>query len=454
MTGNGPAGRDAAVLALPGPEPTAPQVSPIQAVHRHADGVISFHRKNADGSFENLFAIRAEHLQGMFPEFQSQLEADSFYSVNAFFHPEGRRRRLNAIEARQRDRVRYLCAVYVDLDSYKVDMDFGAALGAIISRQEKGLLPPASVFVRSGQGLWVLWILRDQAYPALPQRAWPEKIRKYLEINRAVGERLANLGADPAARDIMRLTRVPGSVHSGVCKRVKYWIQSGDGIHPVTYTLDELADAFGVEAKLDPASERAFAAAALPPGSRKRGHAQLNARRLREFGNLRSKRGRFVNGCRNHACLIYGWLLRRNGLVREAVLREVETLGRECQPPLDQSSIRAAVKSAFGRAQGRIKDQTIADWLDVTPDEAEFMEKLPAASRFRVVDVTVIEPLSPEQRHRLIRGLIDRAGGVPTCRRMAELLAVEGHNVSYVQVLRDYRALNIETGRERQSKMF
>jgi len=144
-----------------------------------------------------------------------------------------------------------------------------------------------------------------------------------------VGERLANLGADPAARDIMRLTRVPGSVHSGACKRVKYWIQSSDGIHPVTYTLDELAEAFGVNSELDAASGRAFAAAALPLGSRKRGHAQLNARRLREFNILRAKRGAFKDGCRNHACLIYAWLLRRNGMAREAVLREVEAIGRE-----------------------------------------------------------------------------------------------------------------------------
>lgn len=52
---------------LPGPEPTGPELPPIQAIHRHVDGLISLHRKDAAGNFENLFAIRSEHLQACSP---------------------------------------------------------------------------------------------------------------------------------------------------------------------------------------------------------------------------------------------------------------------------------------------------------------------------------------------------------------------------------------------------
>ena len=45
-------GADANVPTLPGPEPVAPEVAPILAVHRHSDGVVTFHRKRADGEFE------------------------------------------------------------------------------------------------------------------------------------------------------------------------------------------------------------------------------------------------------------------------------------------------------------------------------------------------------------------------------------------------------------------
>ncbi len=445
---------------LPGPEPTGPDVLPIQALHRHSDGVISFHCKTASGEFRNLFAVRAEHLASMFPEMRAQLEADSYYSVNAFWHREHRKRYLDATESRQRDRLRYLCACYTDIDSYRAGVDFGTALGMVVSYQDQGVIPPASVIVRSGQGLWLLWLLRDHHNPAMPARAWPEKVRLYCEINRAAGERLARIGADAAARDCLRLTRVPGSVHTGAGRRTKYWIQLDERGQSATYTLDELAEAFGVDQTLTSTARRAFAESTLPPGSHLRGHAQLNARRLREFEVLRSVRGgAFVAGHRNHAALVYAWLLRRSGADRETVLREVEALGRKCRPALDESSVRGAVKSAFGRGQGRIfgiwrlRDQTIADWLHITPAEADLLERMPCASHFRSVDVTVVDPLSPERRRRLIRDHIDRAGGAPTCRRMAELLAADGYAISRQQVLRDYRAMAIQTGREKSEAL-
>lgn len=479
-TGNNP--QQSAATApgiLPGPEPTAPELSPMEVVHRHQDGIVTFHVKNADGEFENLFGIRAEDLQDMFPEFKQQLEADAYYSLNAYYHPEKRRRaRIKATEARRPDRLKYLCAVYCDLDCHKSGVKFGSALGTIINYQDDGKIPAASVMVRSGRGMWLLYLLRDARNPELPQKAWAEKVIQYVEINRALGQRLANLeadalkdqaamerrlGVDVAARDALRVTRVPGSVNSKAVDpaypRVKYWVQSGDCQHPVTYTLDQLAAAFGVKPKLDETSQRAFAAATLPKGSRKRGPTGTNMRRLRDFGVLRAKRGGFADGHRNNASLVYALLLRANGADRDAVMAAVDALGQECRPPLDQPTIRNAVKSVFARTDSgsyqfhQMKDSTIADLLNITSVEAGELEEMPCASRFRVIDVHVVEPLSQERRRLLIERLIQTAGGVPTSRKMAELLAVEGHEISQMQVIRDYKGLGIESGRERQKSL-
>jgi hypothetical protein len=51
---------------------------------------------------------------------------------------------LPATEARQSDRLRYLCAAYADLDIYNVSLGFGAALAAIVKRQDENIIPPAS----------------------------------------------------------------------------------------------------------------------------------------------------------------------------------------------------------------------------------------------------------------------------------------------------------------------
>lgn len=100
--------------------------------------------------------------------------------------------------------------------------------------------------------------LHDPKHTDTAPRAWPEKKRLYVEINRAAGQRLAKLGADAAAHDASRVTRVPGSVHSGSHQRVKYWIQAAAGGQAITYTLDALARAFGVDPQIDSAIQWAL----------------------------------------------------------------------------------------------------------------------------------------------------------------------------------------------------
>ena len=46
--------------------------------------------------------------------------------------------------------------------------------------QDQGKIPPASIIVRSGRGMWVIWLLRDPKTPDRAQPAFPEKIDLYL----------------------------------------------------------------------------------------------------------------------------------------------------------------------------------------------------------------------------------------------------------------------------------
>ena len=47
--------------------PDAPDLKPVELLHRHHDGFVSFHRK-VDGKFEDLFSILARQLDGIFPQ--------------------------------------------------------------------------------------------------------------------------------------------------------------------------------------------------------------------------------------------------------------------------------------------------------------------------------------------------------------------------------------------------
>jgi hypothetical protein len=173
-----------AVAGLPGPEPQTPDVLPILAIHRDQDGLVTFHRKSGPSEkFENLEAIRAKDLPKRFAGLREKLNCDSYFSINSFWHPDRKSESLPAGDVRDSANLRHLCAVYSDLDFYKLGLDFGTAFATVLRYQDEGVIPPASLILRSGRGMWVLWSLHDPKNPGQPQRAFSEKVSLYLQVN-------------------------------------------------------------------------------------------------------------------------------------------------------------------------------------------------------------------------------------------------------------------------------
>lgn len=170
----------------------------------------------------------------------------------------------------------------------------------------------------------------------------------YLRIERAIVNRLTDLGSDAAARCAVRRVRIAGSFHTGSEQYVQWWIQ-GKERHGYSYALAELAERFGVDQKIHRTTRRAFTEGDKPKNARSRGWRRLTQYRLREFRLLRSSRGGFSEGCRNHAALIYAFLLRCSGIPKDEAAIEVAALGDECSPRLGACACRAAIKTAFGR---------------------------------------------------------------------------------------------------------
>ena len=441
------------------PEQTEPQLSPILQLHRHDDGFVVFSSKSGEDMADRC-AVRIDNLQTCFPQYREQLLKDSFVAINADWRLARGKGRWG-YPFHRTDSLRYLCACYVDLDYYKLGLQFGTVFGAVISYQDQGKIPPASIIVRSGRGMWLLWLLHDPKKPYQAQGAFPEKIDLYLRVERAIVDRLSDLGADVAARCAVRRIRIPGSFHTGSEQHVQWWIQ-GKESNGYSYTLAELAKAFGIEQRLHHATKKAFIEGEKPKNKRNRGWQRLTSYRLREFRMLRSARGGFCQGCRNHAALIYAFLLRCSGVPRGNAAVEVALLGAECHPPLGPAPCRAAIKSAFGRRLSKLYDQTISDWLDITPDESQMLpertngHRLPAASRFGKKIASDLaagkaQVTRREDRQAMILRLVNHSGQVPPCRAMARQLNEIGFPVGFVQVSKDYRALHLESQRNKPS---
>jgi hypothetical protein len=431
-----------------------PQLGPILRLHRHLDGYVIF-LLGSDDTLAPAVAIRARDLETYFPEWQERFMKDAYCSINGSWRllKHGRHGGAYGYPKHDTASLRYLCANYADIDCHKLGIDFWDAVERVGVHVEAGKIPPISIIVRSGRGAWLLWLLREASDPLLAQRAWPEKLDLYSQIQRAIYERLADIGADPAGTDSTRHIRVPGSLHTGSERLVTWHIQS-NGTGDFVYTIQDMAQFFGVKGReLEKWSQNAFDRQRNP--NKKKGWLALNDYRLRDFERLRSLRGGFNKGHRNSAVLVYAWLLMHQGVNRSEAHEAVLKLARESRPPLSLRECKTAVNSVFGR-KIRFSEQNIADRLDITPAEFAHLEQYNPATRFhhkRVPPGAPPRPKAPnaEVRRAAILAIVNGRGGqVPPCRMMAELLKEQGFQVAYVQVSKDYRVLELKTERIHQ----
>jgi hypothetical protein len=428
-------------------EPTAPYVRPILEIHRGLDAFVSFHRKRGE-ELENLGSVPTAELERMFPEFADELERDSYFSINSFYCAGRYGNCLPGLKPafRKADGARYLNACFVDIDFHDQSgpLDFGSQFGQIITLQDNGIIPPASLVMRSGRGLWLLWLLADPHNALLPARAFPEQV---LGFNTIELELIRLTNADKVARDVARITRVPGSINSkaGDAMRVMFWTQRAANGLPYVYTLESLAGFLGIE--LPELRRGRRAQESLPEASARglRGWQALWQHRFDDFQILRKIRGRFLQGCRNRAAYIYGVILRGNGMKENVVRQELTKMGCECSPPLTANQIDGAIEQSRQNRK-QIRDSTIADYLKVTPEEAKYVPRwadrraLPETGH---TDLHLKHLQRADHRRQAVREILDAMGRVPPCREMAELLRQRGIQISHVQVSRDYLNLHI-----------
>ena len=427
----------------------------ILELHRHLDW-IHFAIKTADGLMP-WHSIRADGLDELLPAFREQLEKNGFVSINASFCEtltlRGNRRRKTHSTAT----LKYLCSCYADIDYYKLDLRRDEALAAIRDLHSAGTIPFPSVIADSGQGLWLLWFLRDpQNADRAHLGAWSNHIQIYTSIQRAIIERLRHVGCDPQASDAARHIRIHGSLHTGSESIVQWLLQRGNAGRPYAYTLEELAVFFEVATKpprraglpADQVGERKI----VP--KRRNGSIQRNKNTLAAFIALMERRGGgFDKGCRNRAAYLFALLLKKNGFPMPEALDRVTEMGRRCRPALLPNECQSTVKSVFKKKYWVPGFAKMADLFDITPEEADIMSRYtrtrsPHATGFGANPESPRKVSRREQLQRTrwaeIRRIIDEVGHVPSTRKMQICLTRAGFDVSHVTISSDYAALGFQ----------
>ena len=404
-------------------EGPALDVDSILTLHRDPNGYIGFVRKPDPGhapldkngrpkAWENLFSIRADELRAMFPAFAEWLAQDSYFTVCSYYKPAPYRNPTTGLPDvwRKEKYLSKLTACYVDIDCGRPESEEpGAALDWRRAQYEAGVLadtgviPQPSIMARSGRGVYLFWLLKDEKDPAKPPHAWPEKLQLYKLCNRALNSRIRThaLPADRVAIDAARVLRVPGSIHRMTGRRVEYIVQLDRTGRGFVYTLPELA--FFLElpspaGELPPATRSQARPAQYrlvkKPGSaplRSIGALKRNALRAQDLLTIEAWRGGFkkrgekyedgsTSPGRRLILTLYAGFLRGARETPETTTTALRAMAANMQPPYPSDApgedppIEAIVQAEYATKARIWGNETLCKLLGISAEAARDLE--------------------------------------------------------------------------------
>ena len=467
--------RTGAIVPQATPVYERPSLPPIKRLHRHEDGFISFATNGMEG-WSQVVSIRADALDTYFPQFAEDLVRDSLVSINASFCTLGQR--ADAPYGRPLHRIstlRYLNAVYADLDYYDVGLQRWQVIAEVARLECEGILPAHSLTIDTGRGMWLFWMLHhplDRTRSHLG--AYADDLQLYSKVNRSIHRRLIHLGADPIPSAASHV-RMDGSFREEAKCFVRWDAHGAEG-NGFSYALSDLAAFFGVTArKRLPEEEKAIRQVSRPAGERSKAWTACNNNRLTVLQTLMDARGGgFFEGCRHRGAFYYALGLKGVGVSSEKAEQAVIAMGRDCRPPLGTEDCIWAVSEAYLLVKGKIRTvmlryQLIADDLCVTLEEAQVISQaiggkfFPAAQRFgSLIRVTTPAGKDTEEARianrraailEIVREIQHLGLPNPSFRGMADLLHERyGIQISYVTVRTDYGHLGLRSSYSAKTK--
>ena len=272
---------------------------------------------------------------------------------------------------------------FVDCDIHKsryVHLNPDQIARALLLFCEDEGIPRPNLINFSGRGAHVKWLL-DPSLPAAALTRWGC-------VQKTLGRRLSDFGADMGALDASRCLRAPGTVNvkSGETARTVWedsarWDFDTLAGEVLPYTREQV-DAY----RQAQAAQKAARAAKPPADTVRRCNLwtieDLWCHRLEDVRRLialRDWQNGVPEGFRNHflfvATTALYWSLRPSDLEAEA--RE---LARQFCPSLSPAEVRSAVCSVTAKAREgkpyRLRTQTILDMLQIVPGEQRHLRTL------------------------------------------------------------------------------
>ena len=294
----------------------------------------------------------------------------------------------------------HLPLCFVDLDTYSTaygKLHEEPLSLAVRQRLTDVGIPPASLVIHSGRGVYLKWLLKSP----LPQAALP----RWNAVQREIVSRLADLGADPKARDASRVLRLVTTCNTKQpdpeLRKVRVlWVEEADG-EPLLHDFERLAEAVlpfarkeaeAIEADKPSGRVIQFKGGSEPEQQARRfSFETLHWDRVTDMRKLRELRVKIAEGGRETFVFLMLNELAQSGQVNAHNFQyETVSLARECESFVKGSDwsrstfstlyrrVKEHVAGQYGRGQGLYKyqNQTLIEQLEITPDEERHMKTL------------------------------------------------------------------------------
>ena len=258
----------------------------------------------------------------------------------------------------------------IDVDPPKSGLAVKDAVEKLRQYVMQGRIPNPNLIIYSGGGIQPIYTIAGGASPKMGY------LMHYITIQYI--SLLREIGSDPAASDLARMLRMPGTVNTkyGVEVKVEIWRQ-------LEYSLQDLYEFCTPVEQSQKRGKRRKGSIAIFTG--KKGVKtlySLNAARVNDLQKLVEIRGGDLTGCRNTFIYIYSFtvcLFLKSRVDTAGFIQPIlEQIYSRTAKPMKKSEINATIKSACN-------------------DAIEFMEAF-AANKFsmRGLPRTLIKPMKNE----------------------------------------------------------
>ena len=286
----------------------------------------------------------------------------------------------------------HLPLAFVDLDTHTScygDLSPDRASRAAHQYLADQGIPPASLVIHSGRGLYLKWLFRDP----LPKAALP----RWNVVQKELTDRLLCFGADPRAKDASRVLRLVQTTNTKQrdpeLRKVRVlWVEEVNG-RPLRHPFEDFADEVLPFTRRELEGRRVERKLRLIQGGKKDkskekaayrfNYRSLHWDRLTDMLLLIDLRGVIPEGDRHtHFFLTLNSMLQSKQITLPNLYHEAREVAHRINPNFrcDSEWTQADIASLYHRAKEgewlHYRNETLIDQLKITPDEERRMKTL------------------------------------------------------------------------------